>query len=145
MSFERIVVATDFSEGSAAVMGMAETLAGPGSATVFLVHVLEFPMAAAVTGTTQSESEESYRKAVQQMDQFISKQRPPEIEIRKVVLVGTPAEAISEFARQEQAQMIVVGTRGRSGLARVLLGSTAESVLRQAPCHVLVVKSVPRQ
>jgi nucleotide-binding universal stress UspA family protein len=51
-----------------------------------------------------------------------------------------PAEAILHAAEKENVALIVLGTRGRTGLSRALMGSVAESVLRQAPCGVVVVK-----
>jgi nucleotide-binding universal stress UspA family protein len=53
---------------------------------------------------------------------------------------GVPSEEIVEIARQEHAEMIVMGTHGRSGLDRILLGSVAERVIRLAPCPVLTVR-----
>ena len=53
---------------------------------------------------------------------------------------GQPAEAIVEFARVMQAELLVIATQGRTGLARVMMGSVAEQVVRQAPCAVLVVR-----
>jgi nucleotide-binding universal stress UspA family protein len=60
---------------------------------------------------------------------------------RRKVLVGVPAEVIVAEAEAEQADLIVVGTRWRSGLPQVLLGSVAEAVIRKAPCPVLAVKA----
>ncbi len=56
-------------------------------------------------------------------------------------MVGVPAEVIVAEAQAEQADLIVVGTHGRSGLPHVLLGSVAEAVIRKAPCPVLAVKA----
>jgi len=50
------------------------------------------------------------------------------------------ARSIAQFAEEKEADLIVVGTHGRKGLSRMLMGSTAETLLRQAPCKVLVVK-----
>ena len=61
-------------------------------------------------------------------------------ERRHKLLTGPPADTIADFAEEKGADMIIVGTHGRKGLARVFLGSTAESLLREAPCQVLVVK-----
>ena len=55
-------------------------------------------------------------------------------------LEGKPAKMIADFAREKDADLIVVGTHGRTGLDRLLMGSTAEGLLREAPCQVLVVK-----
>jgi nucleotide-binding universal stress UspA family protein len=55
-------------------------------------------------------------------------------------LKGSPAEAIVDCAKEVGADFIVMGTHGRTGLARVLMGSVAEAVVRQAPCPVVTVK-----
>ncbi len=56
------------------------------------------------------------------------------------VMVGVPAEVIVAEAQAEQADLIVAGTRGRSGIGHLLLGSVAEAVIRKAPCPVLAVQ-----
>jgi nucleotide-binding universal stress UspA family protein len=62
---------------------------------------------------------------------------------RRKILVGVPAEAIVAEAQAEEADLIVVGTHGRTGLPHVLLGSVAEVVIRKAACPVLAVKVKP--
>lgn len=64
----------------------------------------------------------------------------PEIAFRAEVALGRPADTISEIARREDVELIVVGSHGRRGLERFFLGSVAERVLRLAGCSVLVVK-----
>ncbi len=59
---------------------------------------------------------------------------------RRKIVVGTPAEVIVAEAQGEQADLIVMGTHGRSGLSHVLLGSVAEAVIRKAACPVLTVQ-----
>jgi universal stress protein A len=56
------------------------------------------------------------------------------------LLEGEPAREVVQFAEREHVDLIVLGTHGRTGLARVLMGSVAENVVRRAPCPVLVVK-----
>lgn len=60
---------------------------------------------------------------------------------KKVQLRGYPASAIVEYARETDAAIIVVGTRGRGGFASLMLGSTSQAVIHDAPCDVLVVKT----
>jgi universal stress protein A len=61
-------------------------------------------------------------------------------EIEKVVLKGIPYEELTRFAGEQAIDMIVLGTHGRKGLDRMLFGSTAEQVVRYAPCPVLSVR-----
>jgi hypothetical protein len=65
------------------------------------------------------------------------------IPVRHVVLQGDPATEIVQYARDAGIDLIVMGTHGRTGLDRLLMGSVAEKVLRDSPCSVLVVK-LPR-
>jgi universal stress protein A len=61
-------------------------------------------------------------------------------DVEHVVLKGTPYEEISRFAEENKIDLIVIGTHGRTGLDRMLFGSTAEQVVRYAPCPVLTVR-----
>jgi universal stress protein A len=61
-------------------------------------------------------------------------------DIEHVVLTGIPYEEISRFAEEEKIDLIVIGTHGRTGLDRMLFGSTAEQVVRHAPCPVITVR-----
>ncbi|MBI2893593.1 MAG: universal stress protein [Deltaproteobacteria bacterium] len=64
----------------------------------------------------------------------------PELDVRTVVRTGVPAEAIPASATEERADLIVMGTHGRTGMQHALLGSIAERVVRRAPCPVLTVR-----
>ncbi len=66
------------------------------------------------------------------------------IEVRHVLLEGSPAEEIIRYATEQAVDLIVMGTHGRTGLERLLMGSVAEQVVRGAPCSVLVVKMPKR-
>jgi len=57
-----------------------------------------------------------------------------------VILEGKPAAEIVRYAREKEIDLIVIGTQGKRGIERILLGSVAESIIRTAPCKVLVVK-----
>jgi nucleotide-binding universal stress UspA family protein len=65
----------------------------------------------------------------------------PDVEIETRVLEGNPALEITKFAKDNDCDLIVVGTLGKSGIDRILLGSVAEKVVRIAPCPVLVIRS----
>jgi nucleotide-binding universal stress UspA family protein len=80
-------------------------------------------------------------KALEQLKALVPENSGGDAEINTVVLCdSSPSKAIACLAREEHADLIVVGTHGRSGLTRLLMGSTAESLLRYSPCQVLVVK-----
>jgi nucleotide-binding universal stress UspA family protein len=66
--------------------------------------------------------------------------RNPKIPVKHAVLEGDPAGEIVKYATEQKADVIVIGTHGRTGVDRLVLGSVAERVMREAPCSVLVVK-----
>jgi universal stress protein A len=64
----------------------------------------------------------------------------PDIAVEHVLLEGDPAQEIIQYARESGSDLIVLGTHGRTGRERLLMGSVAEKVMRDGPCSVLVVK-----
>ena len=147
MDLKNIVVATDFSDNSLPALKTAFSLTLDTKAALHLVHVIEIPATAPAVGPAmapvQAPIERLRRRALQQMEQLIPADWETDIEVETHILAGNPAKEIAEFASEKNADLIVVGTHGRKGLPRVLLGSTAEALLREAPCQVLVVK--PKQ
>jgi universal stress protein A len=143
----KIVVPTDFSKESLAALDWVKRLNDRGHAEVHCVNVVQEPMmympvvaGAAIQGmppVTELKriSEESLATFV---ETHMSDFETPAV---TKVLVGRPAEEITDYAKEIDAQMIVIATRGQSGLARMMLGSTAEGVVRQAECPVLTVRS----
>ncbi|MBI4455323.1 MAG: universal stress protein [Acidobacteria bacterium] len=142
MNLRKIVVATDFSEASQAAVETAFSLTLESGAILYLLHVMDFVLEATapMVGVVGPSIEELYREEMQRLQELIPQNWKKDVNIETAVLVGTAASEIASFAREKEADLIVVGTHGRTGLARVLMGSTAEGLLRQAPCQVLVVK-----
>lgn len=141
-SVKTIVVATDFSPASAQAMEHARMLAEGLGASVHLVHIVEDPYAAAawseaflampdIREPLRQEAEQRLREAASVFGSL-----PTTME----AVVGTPAATIVETAAARSADLIVMGTHGRSGVAHLLLGSVAERVIRLAPCPVLTVR-----
>jgi nucleotide-binding universal stress UspA family protein len=140
--FERILVPTDFSEYSANATRVALDLAQRYNSTITLVHVDDslafgFPEGyAAPADARKGLQEETERQlAAARADALIA--RPAGVETR--VLEGLPASVICELAGSG-FDLIVMGTHGRRGVARFLLGSVAEQVVRLAPCPVLTIR-----
>lgn len=153
-----IVVGVDFSETSELSVQQAfRSAAGHPSAEVHLVNVVqtygaqvtyEMPVdASALTVLTMTEARERLRRyADQALARFLAQN--PNQGFSKVVAhlrYDGIAEEIAQLAADLEADLVVVGTHGRRGLSRLLLGSTAEATVRLAPCPVLVVrpKAVP--
>lgn len=142
----KIVVPTDFSEQSRAVFDWVRKLADRGHAEVHCVNVVQQPVVymPMVTGTATASmpdvtdleriSEESLKIFVRENLTDLDMPVIPK------VLVGRPAEEITDYAKEIDAQMIVLATRGQSGIAHMMLGSVAEGVVRQAHCAVLTVR-----
>lgn len=148
-----VVAATDMSDPSlpAIEAGYAEAKLRGGGFSI--VHVLPPPAitsapygaALPVTGPSSHEVTEETRTLVESHIRNEMKERlgitDSAVQIR--VLMGPPAASIVSLTASRDAELVVVGTRGRTGLSRILLGSIAEEVVRTAPCSVLAVRLAP--
>ena len=147
MNFQKIVVATDFSEASLTALETAYDLALQGGHTLYLVHVMEpYLVTGDPTAMLHPSVEKTYQEARDRLEALIPEQwlnedkANPLVVKSSVLTAASPAQAITRFAQGKNADLIIVGTHGRKGLTRMLMGSTAESLLRSSPCPVLVVK-----
>jgi len=84
--------------------------------------------------------EEQRRAAEEQFARMVEKQASGGPRLRPMIKTGTASEVIAECARAERADLIILATHGRTGLAHMLMGSVAEKVVRTAPCPVLTVR-----
>lgn len=145
MSLPRtIVVGTDFSDQSNAAAAYAVELAAKLEARVHLVHAwsmptttISFEMPAPFTGSLYDQLEKDARTAMAQAVERISR---PHVAIETSVVFDDPRDAVIAQAAKLKAELIVVGTHGRRGIRRALIGSIAEGIVRLAPCPVLVVR-----
>ncbi|MGH7935201.1 MAG: universal stress protein [Candidatus Binataceae bacterium] len=152
-TFTKIIAATDFSDDSAHAMGFAEELARKFSAEIIVVHVdqpLQPVMVSELNpgldvGTMNRIAEEQRLLALRQLDQTTGRLRDGGLKARGLLRVGAPFLEIINTAQGESADLIVLGTHGRSGLAHVLMGSVAERVVRKAHCPVLTVRHPDRK
>jgi nucleotide-binding universal stress UspA family protein len=132
ISVQKILYPTDFSSHSTQAYFHAIALAEKYHASLTILYVYTGATDAATGGPEYWQS---------QLEQI----RPvdPQIRVQHVLLEGHPATEIVRYATDAGIDLIVMGTHGRSGLERLLMGSVAEKVMRDAPCSVLVVK-LPR-
>jgi len=133
---ERILVPTDFSDPADQALRQARDLAARDGATIIPVHVIEeltVPLVYDVD-VAALDTDDVRRRA------RASLQEASEAEHVRVVS-GHPGRRIVEVAAEEEADLIVIATHGRTGLPRVLLGSVAETVIRRADCPVLTVRA----
>jgi nucleotide-binding universal stress UspA family protein len=142
--FKTILFPTDFSEGSAAAAAYVEDLAGKYGSKVCLAHVIYDIAKASSWYVPSIDMEKFYEElregAEEEMDKFASENLSGLKDIEKVVTTGVPADGILELVEEKGADVVVMGTHGRSGIDRVLFGSTASKVVRHAPCPVLTVR-----
>lgn len=146
MQFTTIVCPIDFSDISAHAIGYARSLAEQYKATVHLLHVVDeaYQYWAAVGPNSVPigpPPEELVQAAREGMVNFVDKHFPSSggKPVTHVEL-GRPFVEIVRYARKVNADLIVIGTHGRSGLSHVLLGSVTEKVVRKASCPVLTVR-----
>ena len=152
MDIQTILVATDFSAASAPATAYAFSLARALHARLYLMHVVpedDVRVLNALSGYLQSEItpaalvETFYTEADKRLATLVEEARATDLVCERLVTTGQPAAAIMSWAAAKQAQLIIIGTHGRRGVTRVLMGSVAERVLREAPCAVLVVPASP--
>ncbi len=142
MIWKKICCAVDFSEPSWIAMEQAAELAGQLHAELTLVHVLPPPAPAATDVLVPpAVLEAEARRADETLEVWRSDaEARAALPVRARVLLGDPALELARFAADEGCDLLVLGTHGRTGLSRLVLGSVAERVLRRAPLPVLVVR-----
>jgi universal stress protein A len=136
LPIKTILVATDFSPMSEHAVRFAGALARDYGARLVAVHVIHTPVA--VYAETAVFVDEPDRSAARESLQSL---RVPAVEVEYRLMEGEPISTIVQVARETGADLLVMGTHGRGGLLRVLLGSVAEGVLREAPCPVMTIKA----
>ena len=136
LPIKTILHPTDFSELSDAAFRLACALAQDHGGRLVVVHVSppQEAGAEAVPGQPPAGDPGGLRQALERL-------RPPDpgLPVEHRLEQGDAAEAILRLAREYGADLIVMGTHGRTGLRRLLMGSVAEQVMRAAPCPVLTI------
>ena len=139
--YDRILLPTDGSEGMTRVIEHAGELAQVHGATVHVLYVIDtaslstLPMDAAFD-SLRGLLEEEGTKAADEAERLI----PDDVDVERTIIDGSPAAEIVECAREVDCDVVVMGTHGRGGLDRILLGSVAEHVLRRSPVPVVTVR-----
>lgn len=135
----RVLFPTDFSRTGDVAMQLAVSFASHAWAELVIVHVQE---------PGQSYLGDYYYGTVEPSDEDLARMltelipQKKQLRCRTELLRGRPALAIPQFARDNQTDLIVIGTHGCSGLASVIVGSVAEEVIRNAPCPVLAIRTL---
>ncbi len=141
-----IVHPTDFSPASRPAFRKALELARKGGQSLLIVHVITPPMLMMgdgyVSPQVYDELDRTARLAAQKrLDRLVAAARARGVRATSAVLQGVYHDQINRAARAKHAQMIVIGTHGRTGFKRLMLGSVASRVLGTAPCPVLAVRA----
>ena len=138
MDVKKILVPVDFSGLNDAALALASSLASDHGATVVLVHVDEPIAAFGGAGDAEYIHQADLVTAAQRLHAATATRE--NVPCEHHLLSGDPASALVHFAEREDVDLIVMGTHGRSGLTRLLMGSVAEAVVRRAHCPVLTLK-----
>jgi nucleotide-binding universal stress UspA family protein len=144
MQIKTILFPTDFSNGARAAMDHAVSLARDYKAKLVLLYVIQdisiaewyIPSSLSVTDLV----EDMQKSAWKEMDKWALEVAAKVKDVEKMVVRGVPFVEIIKTAKDRVADMIVLGTHGRTGIDHMLFGSTAEKVVRKAPCPVLTVR-----
>lgn len=142
-SITHILAATDFSHDANHAVTVAAELARGLSAKLTLLHVVQTPSYAFLGGDAYVPSPDVIADILAEAQRWLAaaKDRLGDLDVDTVCLEGDPATAILGWADEHAPGMIVVGTHGRRGVRRLLLGSVAEHVVRGAPCPVTTVRA----
>ena len=133
---QKVLLASDLTETSRAAESAAFALAKRLQVKLIILHViLERASFGMATTLPEFDDPDELNRQLQALGQT----EAPDAE--RMLLSGSPAETIVNVAKTEAVDIIVVGTEGRKGIARAVLGSIAEAVVREAPCPVMVVRS----
>jgi nucleotide-binding universal stress UspA family protein len=145
LNLKTILVPVDFSAASEKALAYAIPLARQCGAKITLLHVSQVQFCATEFAYTPIEQTSIEGCVREQLESLASARLGPELRGGALVRHGMPFYEIAKAAEEIEADMIVINTRGYTGLKHALLGSTAERVLRYAPCPVLVVREGERE
>jgi nucleotide-binding universal stress UspA family protein len=147
----QILLPTDFSGCANYALPYATAIARATKAKIICVHIVE-PVVPTVGYTGLAEplpiadvSEQLEHSAERELPKLAAAEGTEGVEIEEVIAHGDPAAEIVRVAEERGVDLIVISSHGRTGLGRIIFGSTAEAVVRHAGCPVLVVKPPPQQ
>ena len=143
-NFSTVLVAIDFSDSSDSAFQMALSMAKVFSARLLVVHVINEPVDLRgfyVPHISFARLEEEIQEGAEKMMESFCRQHLADFkDFEEIIVSGLPYEEIIAQAEEKSADLIVIGTHGRSGLDHVLFGSTAEKVVRKSTIPVLTVR-----
>jgi universal stress protein A len=151
MAIKRILVPVDFSKDSLRALAYAGDLGASLNSELQLLHVVDQTYLATAHELMAANPKfakllaEQWQAAAAQMARITAALKKKGRPVRPLIKRGSPAQVIVDTAKRNGAELIVMGTHGRTGLAHMLIGSVAERVVRTARCPVLTVRYTPRR
>jgi nucleotide-binding universal stress UspA family protein len=151
MQIRSILLPTDFSKCGNYALSYATSLARTFGASIICVHVIENMVpTVGYSGMTEplpiaDITEQLEDSAERELPRLAECDECAGLEIEELIVHGEAASEIVRVAKEREVDMIVISSHGRTGLGRMLFGSTAEAVVRHASCPVLVVKPSPEE
>ena len=153
LRLKRILVPTDFSESSERALKYAVRLGRPYKAEIVVLNVFHLKEYLGLlsqkedinSATANQVLEASKVGAIEKLEELIRRVDGKEVVMLPILLIGVPFEEIVRYAGEHEADLIVMPTHGRTGLAHFLLGSTAERVISHSDCPVVVIRTRPSE
>jgi len=141
---KRVLVPIDFSDYSKSALKYAVNFTKTFNADIFLIYVVEpviyppdFSMGQIVIPSVDLEMD---KRAIEELNKLSEKNIPSRLKVKTIVKTGKPFIEIIETAKEENIDLIIIATHGHTGVEHILFGSTAEKVVRKAPCPVLTLR-----
>jgi nucleotide-binding universal stress UspA family protein len=143
LSLKRILVPVDFSYSSKQALDFAVPFARQFGASLIVLHVVVpfCPIDPYGVSLTEYFEPDLVQHAQKQLDYLVREAVPPELPSQNLMRQGRPANEIIQAAKDQEADLIIIPTHGRTGLQHVVFGSTAEYVVRHATCPVLTLRA----
>lgn len=140
IAISNVLLATDFSAESAQAVAYARRFCSRQNAKLFVVHVMDvFPFVLSADHAAKARIEEIRENAEAQMKHFVRANDLEQTRIEPYLIEGETSEALDKFIREHEIDLVVLGSRGDTGISRLFEGSMAEEVFRTAQCPVMVV------
>jgi nucleotide-binding universal stress UspA family protein len=138
--YQKIVIATDGSEKNLSAVIEGLMIARVTGAKPRIIYVIDTK--ALTTGVIEESYAGMYDSLREEGNQALeqAKELAGDLDVETYLLTGKPATEIARFVKEHGADLLVIGTQGKTGLGKLILGSVAETIVRTSPCSVLVVR-----
>jgi nucleotide-binding universal stress UspA family protein len=144
LNISKVLVPIDFSDYSKNALKYAVNFVKHFKAQLYLIYVVEpviyppdFSMGQIAIPSVDLEMD---KRAIDELNKLADQEIPAEIKVKTIVKTGKPFIEIIETARDQDVDLIIIATHGHTGVEHILFGSTAEKVVRKAPCPVLTLR-----